>query len=110
MKGLLHIYGQQWWHNDAHLVGTREALADLRDALTAALESGEPERVEVFANDGEGYGAWAILVDEEQMGRMAVPYEDEVARERSETATWPGSLLEMMLHGQRGEGRKRCSR
>ena len=104
MKGLLHIYGQRWWHNDAYLVGTRDALTDLRDAITAILESGEPKLVEVFANDGEGYEVSVFVVDEEQMARMAVPYTNDAACEQSETATWPGALLEMRLNGRKGAG------
>lgn len=51
----LHIVPQFMWHSPAYIAGNVKGLTALRDALTAAIESGKAE-ASVFANDGEGYG------------------------------------------------------
>lgn len=51
----LHVYGQYREHSGATIIGTREGLAALRDAVDAALTSGTGNAA-VFATDGEGYG------------------------------------------------------
>jgi hypothetical protein len=46
---------------------------------------------EFFVNDGEGYTLQVSVVDD--IHRMAVPYADEVAQEKSDDAVWPFDLL-----------------
>jgi len=63
---LLHIYGQEAWHDEAYLVGNRQALKALRDALTMLVDRDEVKAavdIEVFANDGEGYSLSVVLDD-----------------------------------------------
>jgi hypothetical protein len=55
VTAVLHIYGQQYWHCDATIVGTREALETLRDTITKALEGKPAATGNVWASDGEGY-------------------------------------------------------
>lgn len=50
----LHIYAQYTNHAPATIRGTKEGLIALRDALTAAIETGQGQG-EGFASDGEGY-------------------------------------------------------
>ena len=52
----LHIYGQVYNHDHAFIVGNREALESLRDAIEAALETGSAVgETSPFTADGEGY-------------------------------------------------------
>lgn len=87
----LHIYGQFMWHDDANIVGDREAITALRDALSAALDDrwGVSMARDVFVNDGEGYTVTVNVVDDEPMQKMAGPYTDEMARS---DGLWPHSL------------------
>jgi hypothetical protein len=50
----LHVVPQYTYHADASIVGTREALVALRDAISYALKCGEAQ-MDTFASDGEGY-------------------------------------------------------
>lgn len=59
---LLHIYGQASWHGTARIVGNRNALIVLRDAIDAALSEGKAE-TSASTTDGEGYGVEIELVD-----------------------------------------------
>jgi hypothetical protein len=59
--GLAHLIPQRRPHAPAFLVGDRGALTRIRDAITAALETGEGS-CSVFASDGEGYGVHVLCV------------------------------------------------
>ncbi len=51
---LLHIIGHEYYHDIARIVGTKEALKKLRDAIDKAIEEG-CEAITAMENDGEGY-------------------------------------------------------
>ncbi len=54
----LHIIPQFCEHAEANIVGNREGLRILRDALSAALDNINPEKhktSDVYCDDGEGY-------------------------------------------------------
>lgn len=54
---LLNIHAQYQWHDDVLIVGNREGLMKLRDAIDRALSDAGPKAGnDVFASDGEGYG------------------------------------------------------
>lgn len=71
----LHIYPQPRQHGQAFIRGNAEALTALRDALTAAIESGQGE-AGVFAHDGEGY---AVTCQRVNIGGLLgpLPYTEE---------------------------------
>lgn len=84
---LLHIYGQDFWHTCGYIVGNKEALIALKNAIEIALDEGEGV-VDVYVNDGEGYDVHVIR-DNSDWKYKAVPYTDEVAREKNKKAIWP---------------------
>jgi hypothetical protein len=99
MNKLLHIYAQQQWHDNAFIIGDREGLEILREAIDKALQTDGPINANVFANDGEGYTV-VILCTESHCemvnaywDKLAVPYTDEVAAEKNEDAIWPEMLV-----------------
>lgn len=100
---LLHIYGQSIWHDPVYIIGNRKALEDLKKAIEDALDKGEG-KIEAFCNDGEGY---YVIVKYDNSGwlngdwaRRAVPYTDEVAREKRENALWPWQPKELQKRGK----------
>lgn len=61
MHRTLHIYAQLSYHDDVLIVGDREALKSLHNALTQVLE--HPSRAfaaNVCASDGEGYYVYCV--------------------------------------------------
>lgn len=87
----MHIYGQQSWHDSSYIVGTREDLVKLRDAIDAAI--GLEKKTQMFyVNDGEGYDVMIYRVDDHTAGRLAVPYTEEMAREQGSDKVWPWDL------------------
>lgn len=63
---ILNIYGQEYWHTDARIIGNKEGLTELRDTINNALMSGQKAKTlnrkadPLFASDGEGY---SVLVE-----------------------------------------------
>lgn len=52
----MQIYGQERWHDDTMIAGTRGAIEALRKACDEALAHGEAA-FDAFSSDGEGYKA-----------------------------------------------------
>lgn len=85
----LHLYAQLHWHDEAYIVGNRAGLEALRDAIARALnEQDGRAQADVFTNDGEGYMAMVACVSDETMGRMRVPYTDEIAASPDGDGPW----------------------
>lgn len=88
----LHLYPGAHWHDDASIVGTREGLTELRDALNAALQDGNAVASAVV-RDGECYCVFVHVVEFDEMKKMALPYTDEAAMElEGSDAIWPQNL------------------
>ena len=79
----LHVHGQYAYHDGAKLVGTREALTALRDAIDRALadKNGESE-MGAIAGDGEGHGIEIRRVPRSAVQNSPVPYTADYARPR----------------------------
>lgn len=63
---LLHIYAQSTSHEEAWVVGNRDGLTTLRDAIDAALAKGSSSEI-VSASDNEEY---KILVVEAETATL----------------------------------------
>lgn len=95
MDSLLHVYGQEAWHDDLNIYGNRKALEDLRDALITLLETTKnnkpkdkikmPEHIFIksFVNDGEGFTLFFHIKEDKEMNNLPVPYTDEIAKENN---------------------------
>ncbi|SMB96847.1 hypothetical protein SAMN00808754_1685 [Thermanaeromonas toyohensis ToBE] len=91
---LLHVYGQRYWHDEAVILGNKEALEALARAVEKAIKSGHGE-AELYTADGEGYTIVVLRKGEpwpEGWEHLALPYTDDCARERREDAVWPWEL------------------
>jgi len=51
---ILNIYGQESEHLDAKIVGNKEGLIELQNAIYDAMKHGKAT-TEMYASDGEGY-------------------------------------------------------
>lgn len=80
----LHIYAQYLWHSEAQILGTREALTGLRDAIDKAIADKNGEATaSAIAGDGEGYEIEIRRVPRSVVQNSKVPYTASYARERS---------------------------
>lgn len=79
MSDKLHVYGQRAWHDDLVVAGDEEGLRTLRDAIDEVLKDDGCGEGLVYTNDGEGYKALILRVDD--MDNLPVPYEAEYAEE-----------------------------
>jgi hypothetical protein len=70
----IHLYSQYSEHDEAFIIGTRDALIALREAIDAALEAQKATAV-VYARDGEGYDLIVQCVSEDYMEIARLPYQ-----------------------------------
>ena len=82
---VLHLYAQPFEHADAFIVGDRDSLVKLREAIDDALASGSGF-AHAFVNDGEGYSI--LIANDEDMLPMAMPYTNDERTEPIESI-WP---------------------
>jgi hypothetical protein len=78
---MLHLYAQFTYHDDAYLIGTRDSLIRLREAINQALYQKTPIEVEEFTQDGEGYALHLAMLDDDQMSNLTLPYSDPAYRD-----------------------------
>lgn len=72
----LHVYAQHRNHDDAFIVGDRDSLIKLREAIDRALCSGQPGQAECEAcvADREEYSLYVLVQDSEVMNALRYPY------------------------------------
>lgn len=90
---VLHIHSQEAHHDDAFVVGTREGLLALREAVDLALAA-RTGAAEVSAADGEGYFVLAMLIDAGAEDRASVPYTADHAMENRDNAVFPWTRID----------------
>lgn len=77
---MLHIYSPIWQHADGFILGDKQALEGLRDALDRALSGKGPTSFKAFVNDGEGYTVHVAFLSEQEVDKLTLPYTDEMWR------------------------------
>ena len=94
-NGLLHLYGQEYYHDETYIVGSKESLLSLKKAIEDALETGRGS-TEFFTADGEGYDTNIILREDQWQSKfwtdLALPYAGEHARDKRTTAIPPSEV------------------
>ena len=85
---LIHIYGQLMWHEDIYIVGTKESLSRLRDALDVAILA-KTACCSAIVNDGEGYDIFVIIDERILQDNYGVPYSSDYAKEKNKDALFP---------------------
>jgi len=76
---ILAVYAEPAWHDDADVVGDREGLTALRDAIDAALATGYG-RADVTMHDGEGYTVHVAMGTYDEFARLETPYTEGYAQ------------------------------
>lgn len=71
----LHIYAQHCQHDEAFIIGNRDALIALRTAIDNVLTYNTPQIVDAFVSDGEGFEAHIVLQTDIEMNTAEAPYE-----------------------------------
>lgn len=72
----IHIYGQYSNHDDAFIIGNKEGLIALSDALdmVSAEWNNDTIGVDIFTCDGEGYKIIIKRANDEDMEQLMLPY------------------------------------
>ncbi len=85
----VHLHSQASWHDSAYISANRSGLLALRQAIDEALGGAQTGTADVFTNDGEGFDLQVRCVTGAQIYKLALPYTDDVAREKDPNAIWP---------------------
>lgn len=85
----VHLHSQASWHDSAYISANRSGLLALRQAIDEALGGAQTGTADVFTNDGEGFDLHVRCVTGAQIYKLALPYTDDVAREKDPNAIWP---------------------
>lgn len=98
--GVVHVYGQESWHEEAFIVADEKGLHALREAIDRALAAGH-EVVTVAPADGEMFSLHVVRRGTDSMDRLTLPYsrwEREVGAERR--GRYPSSLVPHDAHDE----------
>lgn len=78
MKDTLHIFGQEYSHDDVYIIGDEEALFRLKENIELLLNQTSKKVISSthFPNDGEGYKLYVIL--EKDMEKVQIPYSSDM--------------------------------
>ena len=68
----LHLYAQYSHHDDAQIMGDRESLIALREAIDEVINQEYTIAIPVFTNDGEGYHVHVTCLD--CLDSLLLPY------------------------------------
>ncbi len=96
MKDTLHVFGQEWPHDDVYIVGDEESLLRLKESIELLLSKKNKKPTDIvwsthFPNDGEGYRLYVIL--KEDMENIIIPYSSDMFEHKSETIIHPSSIV-----------------
>lgn len=91
---VLHVYAPSCEHDEAYLVGTREGLTKLREAIDRALgaraQHCASDAIEHFSDSaGEGYDVYVKVVPEAIQNNLELPYAESVGRSLGRDAWTP---------------------
>ncbi len=89
----LHLYAQPSQHTDAWVVGTLDALQALRDAIDAALVTGQASSMSAYANDGEGYVLVVLPRTKEELDALTTPYTEDFAHPSEPAGKHPSQVI-----------------
>ncbi|OHB90222.1 MAG: hypothetical protein A3D89_03645 [Planctomycetes bacterium RIFCSPHIGHO2_02_FULL_52_58] len=93
---LLHIYSQYSEHADTCIIGNRQGLEALRDAISSVLlffVSPCSSSMDAFVGDGEGFSCHVIKLPGVDFSSLAVPYIAEYANETRPNAIPPWKYI-----------------
>jgi hypothetical protein len=97
MGTVLHLHAGNQWHDDGYVVGDRQGLLRLREAIDNALafeaEKTGQSCAAVYVNDGEGYNCYVICVPNAQIDSLAVPYTDSIASIQDSNVVLPWEFV-----------------
>ena len=76
---VLHVYGQESWHSESIVVGDKDALGQLRDAVERALRDGDASFSSFTSADDRFEILVKLAVDAELLRALPLPYRAEYA-------------------------------
>lgn len=91
MNNIVHVYGQESFHDDVWIVADREGMERLYSSMGEIINGsgGLQQSFETCVNDGEGYSIHVKFDNTINMGKYSVPYSADYACEKRKDAIYP---------------------
>jgi len=103
MDGQLNIYSPISVNMDGYLIGTREGLSQVREAIEKSLVSNHGlASTSLISSDGEGFQIYVMKTDSEKMFTLQDMYNSELAL-TDETLTSPEDFFHNRIQELRGK-------
>ena len=97
---ILHVYGPSGPHDEPLIVGSREALERLRDAIDRSLERVHSAQTGFFTADGEGFDLHVLMLPEGALLHTQLPYTDYPGLPETQFPITPGMLFRALAESQ----------
>lgn len=84
---LLHVFGPAFWHDTLRIIGNKDGLTALRDAIDVALKEGyHYGDSPATTSDGEYFDIQVLNYDKPRSAwnLVTLPYTDEIAADKRE--------------------------
>jgi hypothetical protein len=90
---VVHIWSPESFHDTSYIVGNYEGLERLYMEIGTVLNKKKGKvTTELFVTDGEGFDMEVILVEDKDLDKIAVPYQESYAEEKREHAVYPWDM------------------
>lgn len=91
--GVCNIYAQESWHMESFIIGNKQGLIELKNAIDKALNNRIGE-ADLFPTDFEGYTTYVALVeDEEKFANLCIAYTNEPGVGADKNSTHPTDII-----------------
>jgi len=95
---VIHVWSPYAFHEESYIVGNREGLVKLYQAIGSVLNKSKgTTTASFFISDGEGYDMVVTLVEDKDLDKIAIPYTASYAVEKREITTYPWDIKEEEL-------------
>jgi hypothetical protein len=82
---ILHVYGQEAWHDTVIIVGSEMSLTKLKHVINEALTNPDKNSIHemrTYVNDGEGYDLKVIVLEsDDEAKQLITPYTKDYAQD-----------------------------
>jgi len=103
LDGQLNVYSPMSINMDGYLIGTREGLSQIREAIEKSLVSNHGlASTSLVSSDGEGYQIYIMKTDSEKMLSLQDMYNSDMTL-MDETLTSPEDLFHNRIQELRGK-------
>lgn len=74
MEDILKIFGSKTYHDQVIIIGDKESLTKLKNAIEKTIENGNTSKFDSFESDGEGFDIFVKCETIENLDKLPLHY------------------------------------